>query len=191
LFKIIKYTELSYCKDGYTWSICPYSGSLIKDETTETIKISLPEKVADALRYCNSPYLCQPYDTIFHKKLEINKDIFIRLNRMHRIFVYLSNKRFFLSKQYASFRNLLFPTTTEAIMAISQIALQREQMGKFCLQRTLLALKTSKSFQENGVLFIGALLPTTNMHAWIIENGTQPDIYDREWIHYRPLLAFY
>jgi hypothetical protein len=29
------------------------------------------------------------------------------------------------------------------------------------------------------------------MHAWIIENGTQPDPQDREWILYRPLLALY
>ena len=182
---------MPYYKDGYLWSICPYSGSLIKDKTTEPTKTSLPSKVTEALKYCNNPYLCQPYDTVYHEKLEVNKNIFIRLNRMHKRLAHFGNKRFFLSRQYACFRNLLFPTTSEAIMAISQIALQREQMGKLCLQRTLLALKTSKSFPENGVLFIGSLLPTVNMHAWIIENETQPDVEDRDWILYRPLLAFY
>jgi len=27
------------------------------------------------------------------------------------------------------------------------------------------------------------------MHAWIIENNSQPDFEDRAWINYRPLLA--
>lgn len=191
MFKTIRYTALPFYKDGYTWSICPFSGSLIKDQTIATIKTNPPEKVIDALKYCNNPYLCKPYDTVYQRKLEVNKTIFVRLNYMHRIFIFLSNKRFFLSRQYANFHKSLFPTTTEAMMAISQLPVEKKQKGKLCLQRTLLALKTSMSFQENGVLFIGALLPAVNMHAWIIENGTQPDVYDRDWILYRPLLAFY
>jgi hypothetical protein len=75
--------------------------------------------------------------------------------------------------------------------AISVMHEQEEEYGQRCLQRAMLAVKTSESFKKNGVLFIGALLPTSNMHAWIIEAGTQPDVADRDWILYRPLLAFY
>lgn len=191
MFKILKHIELPYFKDGYTWSICPYSGSLIKDQTNESINNNLPEKISEALKYCNNPYLCQAYDTISHKTIAVKKSTVNHLSRMHRIFIYLSNKRFFLSKIYSNFTKILFPTTSDAMMAISKIPVQREKRGELCLQRALLAIKTSKSFKRNGVLFIGALLPTVNMHAWIIESGTQPDLDDREWILYRPLLAFY
>ena len=68
---------------------------------------------------------------------------------------------------------------------------QIELKHQLCLQRAFLASKISKSFEANGVIFIGAFLPTGDMHAWIIENGIQPDSDDRGWINYRPLLALY
>lgn len=52
-------------------------------------------------------------------------------------------------------------------------------------------MKTSKTFKKDGILFIGASLPSGKMHAWIIENGIQPDRLDRNWIMYRPMLALY
>lgn len=76
-------------------------------------------------------------------------------------------------------------------MYIAKIPEQELFHERLCLQRSFLALKTSKTFKKNGVLFIGASLPTGNMHAWIIEDNYQPDTLDREWIMYEPLLAFY
>ena len=89
-------------------------------------------------------------------------------------------------------RRNLFDNTELAFSTISKtIPEQIERRNELCLQRSLLALKTSNSFKKSGVLFIGAALPTGNMHAWIIESKCNPDHQDREWIMYRPLLAFY
>ena len=78
--------------------------------------------------------------------------------------------------------------------AFAEIATLKEQVlarADHCLLRSLLVAKTSKSFKKNGVLFIGASIASAEMHAWIIESGTQPDHEDRNWINFQPLLALY
>lgn len=60
-----------------------------------------------------------------------------------------------------------------------------------CLPRTLFAAKTSRSFAQNGVLFIGCRFPATALHAWIIEGHSQPEEEDRDWINFAPVLAIY
>ena len=85
----------------------------------------------------------------------------------------------------------MFEKTNEAITYINSLPPQVELKHRLCLQRAFLSSKISKSFIKEGVIFIGAFLPTGDMHAWIIENGVQPDFDDRGWVNYRPLLAFY
>jgi hypothetical protein len=97
----------------------------------------------------------------------------------------------FSLRLYSSFKDEFFKRTDEAIFQINSLEKQIELKHQLCLQRAFLASKISKSFEANGVIFIGAFLPTGDMHAWIIENGIQPDSDDRGWINYRPLLALY
>ena len=85
----------------------------------------------------------------------------------------------------------MFENSVEAFDAISKLETHIKNKNDLCLQRSLLIMKTSKSFKKNGVLFVGASLPSGKMHAWIIENGVQPDRLDRNWIMYKPLLAIY
>ena len=85
----------------------------------------------------------------------------------------------------------MFDNTNEAITYINSLPPQVEFKHQLCLQRAFLSSKISRGFIDNGVIFIGAFLPTGDMHAWIIENGKQPDYDDRGWVNYRPLLAFY
>jgi hypothetical protein len=54
----------------------------------------------------------------------------------------------------------------------------------------LAVAKSSKEFKKSGVLFIGADLPQTRLHAWIIEKDYQPDPWDRSWINYLPIAAY-
>jgi hypothetical protein len=83
----------------------------------------------------------------------------------------------------------MFDSTEQAISKITELYFA--DAGSDCLQKTLLAAKTSRSFASDGVLFIGANLPTGHMHAWIIEKNTQPDPVDRHWISYQPLFAIH
>jgi hypothetical protein len=113
----------------------------------------------------------------------------VHLNLLHDRLLRIGNNRFLFSRIYAGLQRPMFETTHQAITAISRIPAQKANRTKLCFQRSLLAAKVSKSFAHGGVLLIGAQLATSDMHAWIIEQNTQPDYQDRSWINYRPLLA--
>jgi hypothetical protein len=186
--KFLKYDILSTEYEGKFYHISPYTGNLIQTTTNLFINYSVNPKVHDSIFFCNNPYLLENPENSNH---ELLKTVYKKIDNFHDVLIKLDNKRFLLSRLYTNIHVPLFENTYQAFLTISSIPLQREYKGKLCLQRTILAAKTSKSFVKNGVLFIGALLPTGSMHAWIIESGTQPDIEDREWIMYKPLIAFY
>ena len=56
-----------------------------------------------------------------------------------------------------------------------------------CLPRSIFIATTSRRFKGNGALFIGCFFPFRHMHAWVIEDGMQADVYDRGWIMFTPL----
>lgn len=186
----MRHVKIPYFDGEYYYEINPFTGNLIRHKNKICSK-SFPKKVIEALFICDNPYLINPHQLdIVESTLdphEINK-----LKRMHKMFMKIGNKRFYLSLIYSKIKKDLFDNTKLALRSISMnITDQIERRNELCLQRSLLALKISKSFKHSGVLFIGASLPTGNMHAWIIESNCNPDHQDREWIMYRPLLAFY
>lgn len=192
---MLKAVRLPVFSHGSWWSICPYTGSLFKDDYIDEAAIDfVPDKVERALFYCNNPFSLIPANAskINPKNYFLNRtDQLKALEKMHTRLLNIGNHNFFLSRTYANISKKIFETTEVAMMAISSLPLQIEGDGKLCLQKSLLALKTSKTFKDEGVLFIGAFIPTGQMHAWIIEGDMQPDEKDRFWINFRPLLAFY
>ena len=175
--------------NGAWWSISPWTGSLIRDvkEPRGASSAALVDRISDVLSRCSDPFTCgwapEPAERL------ITPSESVRLGRMHERLLRISNRRFFLSVIYSSLHRPIFETTREAMSAISGLPKQRAHRTKLCLQRSLLAAKTSRSFRANGVLLIGAHLESFDMHAWIIEDASQPDHEDRDWINYRPLLA--
>ncbi len=189
-FKYLKHVDLPYFDGNNHWSICPYTGSLLKGNSEKNANhTKIPRKVSMAIQYCNEPYLCKVNNEI--KINQCNLVLFEKINKMHNRLLKISNSRFYTTRLYSSMKNLLFENTSEAITCINSLPPQVELKHQLCLQRAFLAAKISKSFTKEGVIFIGAFLPTGDMHAWIIENGVQPDFDDRGWVNYRPLLAFY
>ena len=189
-FKYLKHIELPYYNETIVWSICPFTGSLLKSKTEKNAhQEKIPIKVSQALEYCNQPYLCKVNNEIAISISNVN--LFIKLTKMHDRLLKISNNRFYMTRLYSSIKNLMFENTSEAISCINSLPPQVEFKHQLCLQRAFLSAKISKSFIDDGVIFIGAFLPTGDMHAWIIENGKQPDYDDRGWVNYRPLLAFY
>lgn len=190
ILKYLKHVEIPYYDGNNHWSVCPYTGSLLKGTSEKNANyISIPKKVLKAIEYCNEPYLCN-----LSKETRINQDNFVlfsKLSKMHNKLLRISNSRFYITRLYSSIKNPMFENTSEAITYINSLPSQVELKHRLCLQRAFLAAKISKSFTKNGVIFIGAFLPTGDMHAWIIENGQQADFDDRGWINYRPLLALY
>jgi hypothetical protein len=186
----MKYVKLPYKFGEHFYEISPYTGALLQYESPKHEK-SIPKKVLDALRICDNPYMINTdsnESTIVSPTFQSIRC----LNKMHDWFHFIGNNWFYFSLLYSKIKKPLFENSCYAFNAIrNHIPLQLENKNEFCLQRSLLAIKTSRSFKKSGVLFIGASLPTGNMHAWIIESNKNPDIQDREWIMYKPMLAFY
>jgi len=186
----MKYIKIPYNNGEFQYEIHPYWGDLMEYRPEPKTSV-LPKKVSNALILCDKPYSLRIIDMQV-ELLKIEHDVCSKLKRMHKILMLLGNNRFYVSLLYSKFRNSLFDNTQTAFKFIANcVTDQIEKRNELCFQRCLLAIKTSRSFKESGVLFIGASLPTGNMHAWIIESNCNPDFQDREWIMYRPLLAFY
>jgi hypothetical protein len=95
---------------------------------------------------------------------------------------------FLAARFYASLRKPLFKTSLDAVSFFNEHAELTPSKGN-CLERSLFAAKTSLSFADEGVVLIGFFLPSTLMHAWVIENGQHADPEDRIWTQYRPVGA--
>ena len=182
----MKFTLLPQFYEGKYFYISPFSGNLIINENKIT-PLKLNQNLVQALKFCDNPYLLKSLKNI--TKCDLNYNHISELTKMNKRLMFINNKRFLLSCIYSSFQNCLYDNTIEAYENIENLEIHKLNKGKLCLQRALLAAKTSKTFKKNGVLFVGATLPTWNMHAWIIEGDFQPDREDRMWIMYRPLLA--
>jgi hypothetical protein len=148
---------------------------------------SLPKKVQEALWFVDNPFDC---DWSAHpNQLDLGPKAAGSLRALHDRLLMIGNHRFLISLLYAGLTRPMFQTTRDAYAAITQIPEQVASREILCLQRSLLAAKVSKSFVSHGVVFIGAIPGNGDMHAWIIEQGSQPDHLDRGWINYMPLLA--
>lgn len=184
---MLKCTRLPLNVFGYGWYVNAITGSLVKDsEYLLPPAQEVPAKVSKALDFCANPYkLKYPKDV---EDLDVIGLPIESLLRAQKFFMFLSNKWLSLSVLYASLQDVTFDNSVSAYSTISNI--YGANTGIDCLQKSLHVAKTSRSFRRDGVLFIGANLPTGHMHSWIIENDMQPDISDSLWISYRPLLAF-
>lgn len=186
---MLKAVSLPFYCNGHWWSISSLTGALIRsDQNPILLQSEVPAIVRRALEFCDDPYMCDwaQYSTNLAKYSDAEYKYLKKMNsRLH----WIGNKRFLLSCLYASISQPIFNTTNDAISAISDLPEQIRARADHCLQRSLLAAKTSLSFQKFGVLFIGASISSAEMHAWIIEEGCQPDFEDRNWINFRPLLA--
>ena len=182
----MKFKILPHKFDDLYYFISPFSGNLVSSKS----KPYLPKLNSRIIKniHCNdNPYELDYLSNTTNVKLsDVNMD---KLNVFNTKLLFLGNKRFLLSCFYSRIRVPLFQNTLLAFDHIAKLKIHKTKKGKICLQRSLLAAKTSKSFKKNGTLFIGAQLPTGIMHAWIIEDNIQPDRQDREWIMYKPLLA--
>lgn len=171
------------------WAIAPLTGSLVRYEHKPRASVidRRPALVTEALSFVDAPFSCRsPWPA---PPVDVDEPTLDRLQRKHARLRAIGNRRFLLSLAYAGISRPLFASTRQAMAAVAKIPAQQEDRTSLCLQRSLLAASVSQSFAVRGVIFIGANVRTGDMHAWIIEDGEQPDAEDRIWINYRPLLA--
>ncbi len=85
----------------------------------------------------------------------------------------------------------VFADAQQAILFYRYVYPSAEKQRRLCLPRAIFAATTSRKFKQSGIMYIGAFLPSTQMHAWIIEENRQPDVWDNEWICYQPVYMLY
>ena len=184
---LLRAFSLPRMSQGSGWAIHPFTGNLLRfqpDKLKYFESKNIPGLVTKSLRLCDEPYSLSP-PSLDIKKIN-NKNV-SELEKYFNNLVKIGNTNFTVSKIYTSFTKKLFSNTSEGMIALNCI--DKSKLEYRCLQRCLCIAKTSSSFQKSGVIFIGALLPLREMHAWISEDGQQPDTEDRDWINFTPLLA--
>jgi hypothetical protein len=185
---LLKAYQLPVKAYGHTWSISPFTGNLLLHDEEFSVNQKLPSNVLEALDYCNHPYKLKPLEEDPNFLNSFNKKDIEKLTAIYKRIAKIGSGNFFLSCLYAGLKHKSFDDSSRLISLINHIQ-SDEQKSSGCLQKSLCVAKLSRSFKKSGVLFVGALLPIGQMHAWVIENGIQPDANDRGWINYRPMLA--
>jgi hypothetical protein len=177
-----------YCVDqlhqGSLFRLSPLRGDLRFYPGVRPRARRLPDRVQEVLSLCDNPYLLEP-DGPPDGGIEQPRCVRharVVLRRMLK----LPTLGFTLSRLYAAYRVPLFPDSRSAIAWFNANTPAHEH-GRLCLPRALFAAKTSDSFSASGAVVIGTLLPTRNLHAWVIEGRRQPDDSDRAWVCYRPI----
>ena len=173
------------------WYLHPLTGNLHQvssDALSHFQSGVLPKKVLDALQYCQYPYSLQPPD--FQRSYALDEKQLQTLDKFYERIVFSRKINYWLVNQYASNFSPLFDDSLQAFQALAQQNRSALTDRQGCLNRSLAAAKSSIEFKKSGVLFIGADLPVTNLHAWIIEKDYQPDPWDRDWINYLPIAAY-
>ena len=173
------------------WYLHPLTGNLhqVSSDALSQFQLNvLPQKVLDALQYCQFPYSLQPPD--FEQSYALEEKQLQTLDKFYERIVFLRKINYWLVNQYAGIYQPLFKDSLQAFQALAQQNRSALSDRQGCLNRTLAVAKCSIEFKKSGVLFIGADLPQTSLHAWIIEKDYQPDPWDRNWINYLPIAAY-
>ena len=188
----MKFYPLCCVNDDVTFSLNRWDGSLRKTRTHSFLRtgklFSSNCSVKKAVALCHNPFLIKSLpisngaqNTSFSKKDHETA------GRVASIMRCLCSVNFFLARLYASLPQPLFESAGEAISFFRSHF--HEDQDSLCLPRALFAAKTSRRFQRDGVVLVGAFLPARDMHAWVIEGGSQADQEDCSWTNYQPVAA--
>jgi len=187
----MKYISLATEHRNAGWYLHPITGSLHQINAQDVSKfqsVEIPQKVLIALEYCHAPYNLTPPN--FDLTDEFDDSQSQALKKMYERILFLRKMNYWFVKQYACFTRPLFNDSLQAFSGLAKLNITTLTDSRGCLNRTMAVAKSSIEFKKSGVLFIGADLPHTSLHAWIIENNYQPDPWDRDWINYLPIAAY-
>jgi hypothetical protein len=181
----MKFISLLAEHRGSFYSLERVTGSLICLPHPKKQSADFSLKLKFALSLCQNPYLLEKTTgSAFDDSNHANE------SRVARCFIRLSKMSFWAACRYASVGRPKWADAAEAIMAFRNQTADFDQ-NVLCLPRALFAARMSKKFAEKGVVLIGAFLPSRSLHAWILEDGLQPDPRDRQWINFQPVAAIH
>jgi len=177
------------CREGHLYFLEPLTGILLKKKYDGKSKdlAHIEIKVKQSLQFVTEPYALQKVQTSYPITSNLSS-VSIRLYA--KFLIKLCKISFSLSRLLLFYNFKAFENSADAIIAFRRIFPNSVQKD-LCLPRAIFAASTSKKFKEKGVIFVGVFLPSKSMHAWVIEDGMQPDPYDNMWINFQPVAAIW
>lgn len=128
--------------------------------------------------------VCNPYNIKYVKEQPGTYNWLLK--GYAKTLVFLCKKCYPLAYFLSLFRFNCFDNSCTAAETFRKIISTGDQKV-LCLPRSIFIATTSRKFKQSGALFIGVFLPSSNMHAWVIEDGIIADRYDIDWILYTPV----
>ncbi len=179
--------QLTVVHDGQAFLFEPMSGLLLSKAIngSSSAKRPLSSKASAGLEFNDRPYLLRRMERRSVQTQSVPKWLVLYA----RLLVRTCRLSFGLARVLAWPRLPVYDDATEAIRAFRQIFPAGVQQ-ELCLPRSLFAAVTSRKFRSSGVVFIGVFLPSRSMHAWVIEDGVQPDPFDGGWLNFRPVAVY-
>ena len=145
-----------YFLDGIT-------GSLMKREVRDTDnafdEAILPTHQAEALEQVREPYLLN-----IRKRTTTPIRIPLTIRLYARMLTWLCQHAFLLGRLWAKIPLKYFPDAGVATEVYYRLY-PGEQQRKLCLPRAFFARSTSRRFKNHGTMFVGAFLPSVQMHG--------------------------
>ena len=185
----MKIIKLPIYRDEKCYIFETNTGLLLEKESNNKLNFitNLDTKVRLALNLNDKPYTLEKplkNETTSINTSKITTRLYVKL------LIKTCKMSFLLARILTLFRFPFFENSTEAIIAFRKIAPMSIQ-NNLCLPRALFAAVTSKKFKEKGIVFIGVFLPSNSMHAWVLEDGIQPDLHDDMWVNFQPIAAIW
>ncbi len=180
--------QLCLTHNEKTYSFEPFTGLLLTHPRAEVPlePPTTPPRIQAALVLNDEPYTLRPCSAPTPVPTRIPWWV---VHYAH-LLVYTCRLSFALGRLLAKLGPAVHADATEAILAFRKI-FPAEAQQELCLPRSLFAAATSRKFRDHGVVFIGVFLPSRSMHAWVIEDGRQPDPFDGIWLNQCPIAALY
>ena len=171
---------------GETYFLENITGSLLKRPARSGDE-SVPktDAIADArLREVDDPFLLKE-----RKAGDLPDRIPRRVRLYAALLTWLCRHSFPLARLWAAIPLRCYPDAGVATEVYYRLY-PGEQQKDLCLPRAFFARSTSKRFRCHGAMFIGAFLPSAQMHAWVIEDNMHADAGDNSWTNYIPVAIF-
>ncbi len=170
--------------DKLFWFHSIFGILLTKNKPKNLPKIELTNSIDKQYQVVINPFKAKVLD-VKNRNVKISF-----LSKIYgKLMVFACKYSFFGARVLAKIPFVKYPTTEIAIKAFQKLYPTNLEQRTLCLPRMLFVIATSKTFKNKGVGFIGVFLPSRKMHAWIIENNSNPDPYDDTWICYQPVVA--
>ncbi|NDA62831.1 MAG: hypothetical protein EBX50_12425 [Chitinophagia bacterium] len=173
--------------NGKIYRIHKRFGFLLEYTTHVKSKVELTPKIKIFLHQVHNPYLLKPFCEFPNNNIIPKPPFYTKI--LAKVLTFFCLRSFLFVRLLSNFRFPIFDSTAQAVLYFRK--LYPKEQNNLCLPRSLFAACTSKTFKDEGALFIGVFLPSRAMHAWILENGKQPDYYDDIWICYQPVAVIY